>query len=218
MPWRSLFHDMVVFLSQEDKTYYAVAFFLSLAIGGCGWILYRQGPTLSAWWNSFRMKSRRLYVNVLELHENMTQILHVNTQTAKTLRELQKLMHDVHGRFEALHDEKLQTEFNTRLQAVEKLLERWDTALAQQMHGDLGNVIQTLERLCQLVRHHDDEDAANIRECRDLGRLCFSSLECLKLSFEQIPFPRLLYDTDVLLSVTPRSSLHEKNAGTTRIV
>ena len=37
--------------------------------------------------------------NVLELHENMTQILHVNTQTAKTLRELQKLMHDVHGRF-----------------------------------------------------------------------------------------------------------------------
>ena len=189
MPWRSLFHDVVVFLSQEDIAYYAVAFFLSLAIGGCGWILYRQGPTLSAWWNSFRMKSRRFYVNVLELHENMTQILHVNTQTAKTLRELQKLMHDVHGRFEALHDERLQTEFNTRLQAVEKLLERWDTALAQQMHGDLGNVIQTLERLCQLVRHHDDEDAANIRECRDLGRAMLQQSRVLEALIRADPFP-----------------------------
>eukprot|EP00439_Symbiodinium_sp_Y106_P079519 s2304_g18.t1 len=135
------------------------------------------------------MKSRRFYVNVLELHENMTQILHVNTQTAKTLRELQKLMHDVHGRFEALHDERLQTEFNTRLQAVEKLLERWDTALAQQMHGDLGNVIQTLERLCQLVRHHDDEDAANIRECRDLGRAMLQQSRVLEALIRADPFP-----------------------------
>ena len=30
--------------------------------------------------------------------------------------------------------------------------------------------LESLERLCQLVRHHDDEDSAAIRECRDLGR------------------------------------------------
>ena len=71
----------------------------------------------------------------------------VEFETAKTRRELQNLLHDVHGRLQALHDGKLQTEFNERLQAVERLLQRWDTALAQQMHGDLGNVIQTLERL-----------------------------------------------------------------------
>ena len=147
MPWRSLFHDAVVFLSQEDKAYYAVAFFLSLVIGWAGWALYRQGPILSAWWNSFKTRIRRLYVSAMELHENVTQLLHVNTQTANVLREFQNLLQDVHGRLQALHDGKLQTEFNERLQAVERLLQRWDTALAQQMHGDLGNVIQTLERL-----------------------------------------------------------------------
>ena len=113
----------------------------------------------------------------------------VEFETAKTRRELQNLLHDVHGRLQALHDRKLQTEFNERLQAVERLLQRWDTALAQQMHGDLGNVIQTLERLCQLVRHHDDEDAANISECRDLGRAMLQQSRVLEAFIRADPFP-----------------------------
>ena len=190
MPWRSLCHDAVVFLLQEDRAYYAVAFFLSLVVGWAGWPLYRQGPLLSAWWNSFMTRIRRFYVSAaMELHENMTQLLHVNTQTANALRDFQNLLQDVHGRLQVLHDGRLQTEFNDRLQAVERLRQRWDTALAQQMHGDLGNVIQTLERLCQLVRHHDDEDSATIRECRDLGRAMLQQSRVLEALMQADPFP-----------------------------
>ena len=49
--------------------------------------------------------------------------------------------------------------------------------------------LESLERLCQLVRHHDDEDSAAIRECRDLGRAMLQQSRVLEALMRADPFP-----------------------------
>ena len=189
MPFRSLFHDTVVFLVQEDRAYFTIAALLSLLMGCAGLYLYQKGPVIAEGWNNYKRRALRLWSSATELHENLTQILHVNTRTVHALQDFQSVMTDMADRCRTLQEQSQHQEFNRRLHAVEQLLQRWDTALGQQLQSDLHNVLQTLERLCILVAQKNDDNSATIHECRDISRAVLQQSRVLEALLRAEPFP-----------------------------